>query len=292
MRVLSFLSALVLLTSFTSQATAQGGVTRFCSSGAGGATLFATGSAEFGVNGGSGDLVLTADGLPGGATGIFLQSAQAQPPTPLGAGVLCLGGGAPIWRLGVVPTGGGSAVQALDYLAPPNPAAQITPGSTWNFQFWFRTASTTDTSDALRIDFLPPNSLAPVVEILHSTHSSHPLGNLDATGGVVVMNTAQELRDFWDLHTAGAQPQPPLPSVDMSRNTLIAVFIGRRLTSGYDVEVTDVSLSVTSLHVSSDETIPCGGVLFTETNPMVVLAVRKVPGAVLGAWTPTTLGCP
>jgi len=294
MRVLASLSAslLALATSFASTAQAQGGVTRYCQSGAAGATIAATGSADFAANGGSGDLVLHASGLPAGAVGLFFYGPQAQPATPLGAGSLCVGGGAPVWRLGVVPSSAGAATQPVDYLAPPDPAARITPGSTWHFQFWFRAQGSSDTTDALRIQFVPPGSIGPVTTVAHWLHSGHPLGQQSFTGGVVVIDSDLELRDFWGLHTAGFQPPPPLPNVDLSLNTVIAVFIGRRLTLGYDVTVTDVSLSVSTLHVSSDESVPCNGALFAESNPMVLVAVPKVPGATLGSWTPTTLGCP
>jgi len=285
-------SLLVLATSLAQNAHAQGGVTSYCQSGAAGATIWASGSADFSAAGGSGDLVLHATGLPASSLGLFFYGAQSQPATPLGAGFLCVGGGAPVWRLGVVPSSAGNASQAVDYLTPPNPAAQITPGSTWHFQFWFRTPGSSNTTDALQIQFVPPSSVTPVVPVAHWFHSGHPLGQQTFTGGVVVINSDLELRDFWQLHSVGFQPPPPLPTVDLSLNTVVAVFIGRRLSLGYDVAMTDVSLSVSTLHISSDETVPCGGTLFSETNPMVLVAVPKVPGATLGSWTPTTLSCP
>ena len=42
-------------------------------------------------------------------------------------------------RLTIVNTGPqGTAAYAMDYTNPPQPSGQITPGSRWNFQFWFR----------------------------------------------------------------------------------------------------------------------------------------------------------
>ena len=78
----------------------------------------------------------------------------------------------------------------------------------------------------------------------------------------------------------------------MSQTTLIAVFAGRRFALGYDIVVTDVALSVTTLRVSSEESVPCGGSIFSETNPMQMVAVRKIDGAILAEWDARTLICP
>lgn len=279
---------LLALSSFTStELFAQGGVTRFCTSGANGATIAATGSADFNANAGAGDLVLHADGLPGGSLGLFFYGASAQAANPLGGGFLCVGGGAPVWRLGVVGTAPGEQTVSwsLDYQAPPAAGAQIAPGSTWNFQFWFRDGASSDLTDALEIQFVPPQPVGAFTTIVDMPRTGHPLGQT-FEGGVVVMNTYAELRDFWELHTAPWIPQPPLPSVDMSQETLIAVVNGRRFTSGYDHTIDGLALSVTTLDVSTTEYQPglgCG-TLFSEMNPVHVISIPKIPNVVLGTW--------
>ncbi|MCP3917678.1 MAG: hypothetical protein GY711_19210 [bacterium] len=56
---------------------------------------------------------------------------------PLGEGTLCVG--SPFIRLPVVQTDVlGSASYVLDLTDPLFPSAEITPGTTWNFQFWYR----------------------------------------------------------------------------------------------------------------------------------------------------------
>jgi hypothetical protein len=180
---------------------------------------------------------------------------------------------------------------AVDYLLAPNPAAQITPGSAWSFQFWFRNGATSDLTDAMRIDFVPPISLGVPPTVLHSNHTGHPLGML-FEGGAIVINSDTELTDFWTLHTSGGVNPPGPPSIDMTQNTLLAVFLGRRITSGYNVIVTDLRQSVSTLHLSLDETIPCGGTLPSESSPMRLVSIRKLPGAVIGSSTLTTVSCP
>jgi hypothetical protein len=67
----------------------------------------------------------------------FYGTTQVQ--VPFGNGNRCVGG--TIWRLPIITTTpGGTASQFLNFpsLVPPS---NITAGSTWNFQFWFRDAS-------------------------------------------------------------------------------------------------------------------------------------------------------
>ena len=53
----------------------------------------------------------------------------------------------------------GTFVYPLDLTAPPEPAAQIMPGSTWYFQFWYRDpadgGANFNLSNALTVPFTP-----------------------------------------------------------------------------------------------------------------------------------------
>ncbi len=82
------------------------------------------------------DLSLRALFLPGNRPGLFF-SGPDQIQAPFGDGFQCVGG--QVFRLPVVVSNAvGQAVQALDVTLPPSPAGRILPGSTWNFQFWYR----------------------------------------------------------------------------------------------------------------------------------------------------------
>jgi hypothetical protein len=83
----------------------------------------------------SNDFELFANNLPSLETGVFLM-ATATNDVPFGNGTLCVGG--VVHRLGPVSTEAGVATLALDLGDPTSPASQITPGSTWYFQFWYR----------------------------------------------------------------------------------------------------------------------------------------------------------
>ena len=286
--LVTLLGSAAFAVSVATTAVAQGGVTRFCTPGANGAVISATGSASLTANGGSGDLTLHASGLPVNTVGIFLQGNLAVPAVPFGQGHLCIGGVPQIWRLAVAATGpsGTSASHVLDHLAPPDPAAQITAGSTWNFQFWFRSGASSDLTDAIGIQFVPAASIGPGTELVSALKSSHPLGQTPS-GGALVFGDAAAFAAFWSAHTSGTMPPPPPPPVDFSQDMAVAVFAGRRFTTGYSIRVRDLALSVTTLDVTSLEKQPAAGcgVFFAETNPMQIATVRRVPSPALGTWT-------
>ncbi len=104
----------------------------------------------------SDDFTLVSSSCPSGMLGLFLMSSTAGS-TPFGNGALCLGGSV-LRLLPVLGTSNpGAAVLPLDLSSPP--ASQITPGSTWHFQFWFRDIAAGgagfNLSNGLRATFCP-----------------------------------------------------------------------------------------------------------------------------------------
>ena len=98
-----------------------------------GATIGHLGSRVLGNN----DFVLAAGRCPPGQVGIFILG-PGQASTPFGNGVLCVGGGV-LRLLPPQPTGTtGNVALSVDFTDAGSPASQITAGSTWNFQFWYR----------------------------------------------------------------------------------------------------------------------------------------------------------
>jgi hypothetical protein len=104
------------------------------------------------------DLTLLVSGCPPNHPGLFFFGSY---PTqiPFGEGYLCVTGNqhrlAPI----LFADGGGSASYALDFANPGSAASLIQPGSTWNFQFYYRDPQPIghgfNLSDALHASFCP-----------------------------------------------------------------------------------------------------------------------------------------
>ncbi len=132
------------------------GASNYCisepnSSGAAG-VISASGSFDVGDN----DLHLSVAGVASSQPGIFYYG-QNQTQIPFGNGFRCIGGS--VVRLPVVWSDGtGSSSYDPDLTNLP-PGGQIDPGSTWNFQYWFRDpvagGANFDFTDAIEIHFCP-----------------------------------------------------------------------------------------------------------------------------------------
>jgi hypothetical protein len=122
-----------------------------------GAVIGASGSTNIANN----DMTLTVTQAVPGKLGLFFYGA-GQTSLPFGNGMLCVSnGGKGTFRLDPALTisAGGTASHALNYGAPPSAAGQITAGSTWYFQFWYRDPAAGgagyNLSDALEATFCP-----------------------------------------------------------------------------------------------------------------------------------------
>jgi hypothetical protein len=105
------------------------------------------------------DLVLTASPVPDATIGLFFYGG-APTSVPFGNGLRCVDAGAAgLFRLAGHSTGIGFLEEELDIANPSAPAGQITAGSTWYFQAWFRDiaggGAMFDLSDGMQVTFAP-----------------------------------------------------------------------------------------------------------------------------------------
>ena len=104
--------------------------------------------------------MLTVRDLPPNNLGLFLYAPQ-QASVPFGNGVLCLGGGLQRILPPAFSDGAGNAVRLLDLQseALSTGAGAIAPGSTWNFQCWYRDPAAPpaqfNLSSAVQVAFAP-----------------------------------------------------------------------------------------------------------------------------------------
>jgi len=103
-----------------------------------GAYLRGTGSSSVSAD----DLTLFATNVPPKQFGLFFMSAGEAAPTTIGDGLLCSTGAGGFHRLGMLQGdsfGFYNQSQLVLYMQTNfGPNAQITPGSTWQFQLWYR----------------------------------------------------------------------------------------------------------------------------------------------------------
>lgn len=121
---------------------AGGSVSNYCivspNSDGPGAVISSNGSWSLADN----TFTLAVSGAPGGQFGLFFYGDQ-QTQNPFGDGVLCVGlGGSGIHRLNppTLTSSAGNSMRPVDFTVPPADfgPGMIVPGTTWNFQFWFR----------------------------------------------------------------------------------------------------------------------------------------------------------
>jgi len=116
------------------------------------ALIYAGGTGSIAAN----DLTLFAGPLPDGSPSLFFYGA-IQIQVPFGNGWRCVGGALHFLRPVARPVAGW-LIRTVDYQNLPS-GGQITAGSTWNFQTWYRDplagGSYFDASDALSISFVP-----------------------------------------------------------------------------------------------------------------------------------------
>lgn len=106
------------------------------------------------------DFRLTAHDVPAGTFGLFFYGRNGNQ-LPFGDGFLCVSGG--VYRLGPpqASTPSGTLERQLDFDAPPasSGSGQITVGSTWHAQLWFRDLAAGgagfNLTNALRVTFCP-----------------------------------------------------------------------------------------------------------------------------------------
>lgn len=103
------------------------------------------------------DFSLAVDGVLPDKVGLFFYgSSQLQ--EPFGGGFLCAGPNISRLLPASLADGSGHNEQQLDFDDPPSPQAQIFPGTTWHFQYWYRDAQAAELfnlSDGLSATFCP-----------------------------------------------------------------------------------------------------------------------------------------
>jgi hypothetical protein len=109
--------------------------------------------------------------------------------------------------------------------------------------------------------------------------------NAAATTGVVNDAAAWTafIRDS-GLRAPSFNPDDPIPAVDFSSETAVALALGQRPTGGYQIRVERVSREGSTLLVQASELVPCAGPTVI-TYPLTVIAVPKFTGSVSPTFT-------
>jgi hypothetical protein len=111
-------------------------------------------------------------------------------------------------------------------------------------------------------------------------------GYQSASQIMVIDNSAQWI-DLWQQHTSNTEPPPPVPQVDFTRYSVVAVFAGEQPTGGYSVEIVSVETSSSQtqeqLAINVEHRQPSAGDFVTEalTYPYHMIRIAKFYGRVV-----------
>ena len=94
----------------------------------------------------------------------------------------------------------------------------------------------------------------------------------------VVARTREEWSALWRTHA----PDRPLPPVDFSKNMVIAIFLGSRMTAGFGVEILGSRIEKGAVIVQYRESQPRPGAITAQviTAPYHIVAVPTQNGEV------------
>ncbi len=100
-----------------------------------------------------------------------------------------------------------------------------------------------------------------------------------------VVHESQDWADVWAAIHANKSEPPTRPVVDMSRESVLLIIMGQRSTGGYDIAVTDVTMSGDQVIVTLAVTTPQTDEMVTQalTSPYIAVAIPATDRRVIFA---------
>jgi hypothetical protein len=97
-----------------------------------------------------------------------------------------------------------------------------------------------------------------------------------------VIQTKEEFADLWKQHVSVIVPQPPPPAVDFETSAVVAIYMGEKNTSGFQILIKRVEAQGNNVLVHFKQTEPPANsfTLQVLTQPFVLLRVDKPDGQV------------
>jgi hypothetical protein len=98
------------------------------------------------------------------------------------------------------------------------------------------------------------------------------------TAREAIVRSASQWTTLWRQH-AGDRP---LPKVDFTKSTVIAVFLGSRPTGGFAVDITRIERNGADLTVTYRETKPAADAMVSQvlTLPYHIVRIDRFPGPI------------
>ena len=91
-----------------------------------------------------------------------------------------------------------------------------------------------------------------------------------------VVRTDEDWQALWRTHA----PNRPVPPIDFSKQTVVAVFLGSRMTAGYSVSIDRIEAHEGGVRVVYEERRPAAGDMTAQvvTSPFHIVATAAFAG--------------
>ncbi len=98
----------------------------------------------------------------------------------------------------------------------------------------------------------------------------------------MVITDPKDWAELWKQVHRGKVPIPEVPTIDFNKNMVLAVFMGQKPTSGYAIQITEISRTNGEVVVKVKEVTPPKGAILLQvlTQPFHIVVVPKVEGKV------------
>ncbi len=98
----------------------------------------------------------------------------------------------------------------------------------------------------------------------------------------MVITDPKDWAELWKRVHRGKIPIPEVPTIDFNKNMVLAVFMGQKPTSGYAIQITEISRTNGEVVVKVKEVTPPKGAILLQvlTQPFHIVVVPKVEAQV------------
>ncbi|GEM_PF-5684373 len=99
----------------------------------------------------------------------------------------------------------------------------------------------------------------------------------DSERGNYILTKSTEWKDLWTKMNYDKSPIPALPDVDFSKEIIIAVFQGRRYTSGYSIQISNIDEKANGITIFVKEYSPGANCITSQvlTYPFYIVKIPR-----------------
>ena len=103
--------------------------------------------------------------------------------------------------------------------------------------------------------------------------------SLADTAAVFLIDNQKQWLEIWRFAKGSIEPMPPAPEIDFKRDMLVAVFMGKKSSGGYRVQMTNIEYAKDTLSISIEYFRRPGGTLLpVVTSPYQIAKIPRLPG--------------